>query len=88
MKFKVTGRNDVTDKKRITLKSCGIWRRIYSTVLLTTSLLRHGFMAQGGEARLRHLFAIAEQLPMPPLIVKRLSRHKRSVDGYPRKTIA
>ena len=39
-------------------------------------------MAQGGEGRLRHLFAIAEQLAMPPLIVKRLSRHKRSANSH------
>ncbi|MBQ2641939.1 MAG: hypothetical protein IJG15_08080 [Lachnospiraceae bacterium] len=44
-------------------------------------------MAQGGEERLRHLFAIAGQLSMPPLIVKRLSRHKRYSPGD-QKTIA
>lgn len=32
---------------------------IYSTDLLTTSLRRHGIMAQGGEDNLWHLFGIA-----------------------------
>ena len=48
--------------------------RIYSTIHLTTSLLRYGYLADAGKRALH----AQNRLPHRILIVKRLSRHKRS----------